>query len=158
MCLWKKHCSICTIANKIREKPFIPTYRDSRQWWCPYQLLFMNCSLIILRLSCIQSKQISLHSWGIEITGRWQVLLKISKVRVDNQIQKGKLSKYRIDSATTVVVIELAPRQTWYINTIFYRVDVVTRGQRMQEYDMKRKKLNDIENIYKLNFGDGINT
>lgn len=79
------------------------------------------------------------------------------KVRVDNHMQKGELSKYMKESSSTAVVETIASRQTRYINIVFTRVDVFTRGQRMQEYNVKIEKLEEIEKIYKFNFKNGIN-
>lgn len=70
---------------------------------------------------------------------------------------KSELLKYRKDSSTIILVTTSALRQIRYIKDLFTRANDVTRGQRMQECDVKRKKLEEIKNIYKFNFRDGIN-
>lgn len=44
------------------------------------------------------------------------------------------------------------------INPIFARVDALTKGQMKQEYNIKKKKLADKEQIYKFYYRDGINS
>lgn len=60
-------------------------------------------------------------------------------------MQKGALSKYKKYSSASVVIVTSAPRQTRYINVVFVRVDAITKGRWMKEYDVKREKLEEIE-------------
>lgn len=48
--------------------------------------------------------------------------------------------------------------QIKYINSMFVRVDTVTRGGKMKDFEAKRLELQEIKQIYKLNFKDGLNT
>lgn len=61
------------------------------------------------------------------------------KVQVGNQIDKGKLFVCKKNTSSTIMVITSLLYQTRYIKHVFARVDAITRGQRTQEYDIKRE-------------------
>lgn len=56
------------------------------------------------------------------------------------------------------MAVTSTPGQTKYINDVFTRVEAFTRGRRMKDFESKRKKLEEIEQIYEFNFKNGINT
>lgn len=51
------------------------------------------------------------------------------KMRVDNHLQRGELTKYKKEPISSSMVEIAPPYPIKYINAIFARVDVVTKGQ-----------------------------
>lgn len=50
------------------------------------------------------------------------------RARVDERIKKGELSKYKKNQAPDALVILKVPKPVKYINSVFTRVDVVTKS------------------------------
>lgn len=62
------------------------------------------------------------------------------KVQDDNYMQRGEFSKYRKEPFPSIVVLTPALWQTKYINVVFVRADVVTKGRRIKNIKQKRKR------------------
>lgn len=60
-------------------------------------------------------------------------------------MEKGELSKYRKKPSSSAMVVTPALWQIIYINVVFAKVDDVTKGRSLKEYEEKKKRVEEIK-------------